>query len=192
VKARAISIDGLLTAAPIEAKRTNSSYCEVNMATAAETDIREIKTAIEANTKAIESIARLTEANAKAIADLTLDMRVGFASVDTKFAVLREETQIGFASVDTKFASIDTKFAVLREEMQVGFANIDTKFAKLEGKIDTVEAKLEGKIDKLEERTNLGFWGFIFRGTALAALAALTAIFVKYLFPMLPPELPKL
>jgi glutamine synthetase type III len=124
--------------------------------TAAETGIREIKTAIasltigiEANTKAIESISRLTEANVKAIADLTLDMRVGFA-------------------------------------------NVDTKFAKLEGKIDTVEAKLEGKIDKLEERTNLGFWGFIFRGTALAALAALTAIFVKYLFPILPPELPKI
>jgi hypothetical protein len=123
----AVSIDGLLTAGPIEAKRTNSSYFEVNMATAAETDIREIKTAIasltagiEANTKVIESIARLTEANAKTIADLTLDMRVGLASVDTKFAVLREETQIGFASVDTKFASIDTKFAVLREEMQVG------------------------------------------------------------------------
>jgi hypothetical protein len=137
------------------------------MATAAEIDIIEIKTAIASLTVGIESLARLTEANTKAIADLTLDMRVGFASVDTKFAVLREE-------------------------MQVGFANIDTKFAKLEGKIDTVEAKLEGKIDQLEERTNLGFWGFIFRGTALAALAALTAIFVKYLFPLLPPDLPKL
>jgi hypothetical protein len=56
------------------------------------------------------------------------------------------------------FASVDTKFAVLREEMQVGFANIDTKFARLEGKIDTVEAKLEGKIDKLEERTSFGFY----------------------------------
>jgi hypothetical protein len=97
----------------------------------------------------IESLARVTEANTKAIADLTLEMRVGFA-------------------------------------------NVDTKFAKLEGQINTVEAKLEGKIDQLDERTKLGFWGFIFRGTALAALAALTAIFVKYLFPMLPPELPKI
>jgi hypothetical protein len=126
------------------------------MTTAAETDIREIKTAIasltvgiEANTKVIESLARVTESNTKAIADLTLEMRVGFA-------------------------------------------NVDTKFAKLEGQINTVEAKLEGKIDQLDERTKLGFWGFIFRGTALAALAALTAIFVKYLFPMLPPELPKI
>jgi hypothetical protein len=52
-------------------------------------------------------------------------------------------------------------------------------------------AQLEGKIGIIDERTKLGFWGFIFRGTALSALAALTAIFVKYLFPILPPELPK-
>jgi hypothetical protein len=95
------------------------------------------------------------------------------------------------------------QIAELDKRMEVGFANVDTKFAHLEGKIDAVEAKLEGKIDAVEaklggrigvidERTKLGFWGFIFRGTALAALAALTAIFVKYLFPILPPELPKL
>jgi hypothetical protein len=68
---------------------------------------------------------------------------------------------------------------------------IEVGFAKVEGQINTVEAKLEGKIDKLDERTKLGFWGFIFRGTALAALAALTAIFVKYLFPIIP-TVPKL
>jgi hypothetical protein len=150
MKAGAVSIEGLLSAAR---SKHQKYYFEVNMTAVTDTDIREIKTAIEASTKAI--------------ADLTLEMRVGFASVDTKFAVLREE-------------------------MQVGLANIDTKFAKLEGKVDTVEAKLEGKIDQLDERTRLGFWGFIFRGTALAALAALTAIFVKYLFPILPQTLPRL
>jgi hypothetical protein len=87
---------------------------------------------------------------------------------------------------------LDKKIENLDKRMEVGFANIDTKFAKLEGKIDTVEAKLTGKIDQLDERTKLGFWGFIFRGTALAALAALTAIFVKYLFPILPQTLPRL
>jgi hypothetical protein len=105
------------------------------MTAATDSDIREIKTAVE-------SIAKATEANTKAISDLTLEMRVGFA--------------------------------------------------ELKGQVNTSEAKLEGKIDKLDERTKLGFWGFIFRGTALAALAALTAIFVKYLFPILPTELPKL
>ncbi len=113
------------------------------MTSVTDTDIREIKTAIEANTKAIEVIARGTEANTKAIADLTLEMRLGFADIKGEFKEVR-------------------------------------------GQINTVEAKLEGKIDKLDERTKLGFWGFIFRGTALAALAALTAIFVKYLFPILP------
>jgi hypothetical protein len=80
---------------------------------------------------------------------------------------------------------IDTKLAKLE-------GRIDNLETKLEGQINTTEAKLIGKIDQLDERTKLGFWGFIFRGTALAALAALTAIFVKYLFPILPTELPKL
>ena len=82
--------------------------------------------------------------------------------------------------------------ADLTLEMRLGFADIKGEFKEVRGLINTVEAKLEGKIDKLDERTQLGFWGFIFRGTALAALAALTAIFVKYLFPILPPELPRM
>ena len=109
------------------------------MTSATDSDIREIRTAVE-------SIAKATEANTKAIADLTLEMRVGFADV--------------------------------------------------KGQINTLEAKIEGKIDKVdakyEERTKLGFWGFIFRGSALAVLAAILVIFVKYLFPILPTELPKL
>jgi predicted nucleic acid-binding Zn-ribbon protein len=49
---------------------------------------------------------------------------------------------------------LDKKIEGLDKRMEVGFA-------KLEGQINTVEAKLEGKIDKLDERTKLGFWGFI-------------------------------
>ena len=109
------------------------------MTSATDSDIREIRTAVE-------SIAKATEANTKAIGDLTLEMRVGFSD--------------------------------------------------LKGQINTLEAKIEGKIDKVdakyEERTKLGFWGFIFRGSALAVLAAILVIFVKYLFPVLPTELPKL
>ena len=109
------------------------------MTSATDSDIREIRTAVE-------SIAKATEANTKAIADLTLEIRVGFSD--------------------------------------------------LKGQINTLEAKIEGKIDKVdakyEERTKLGFWGFIFRGSALAVLAAILVIFVKYLFPILLTELPKL
>jgi hypothetical protein len=103
-----------------------------------------------------------------------------------------QEIKTAIASLTTGIEANTKAIADLTLEIRVGFANVDTKFAKLEGKIDTVGARLEGRIDQLDERTKLGFWGFIFRGTALAALAALTAIFVKYLFPIFPSELPKL
>jgi uncharacterized protein YpuA (DUF1002 family) len=102
------------------------------MTQATDQDIREIKTAIdtlakatEANTKAIDTLstrfvatATATEANTKAIADLTLEMRLGFSEIK---------------------------------------GDIKQVEAKLTGRIDNVEAKLEGKIDalgeKFEERT---------------------------------------
>jgi hypothetical protein len=105
-------------------------------------------------------------------------------------------TDIDIREIKDLIQALDKRIEGLDKKIEVGFTKlegqINTVEAKLEGKIDAVEAKLEGKIDKLDERTKLGFWGFIFRGTALAALAAMTAIFVKYLFPILPTELPKL
>jgi hypothetical protein len=91
------------------------------------------------------------------------------------------------AATDTDIREIKDLITALDKKIEVLDKRIEVGFAKVEGQINTVEAKLEGKIDKLDERTKLGFWGFIFRGTALAALAAMTAIFVKYLFPILPP-----
>jgi chromosome segregation ATPase len=141
------------------------------MTQATDTDIRELKTAIdgntraiatqsdrievigrstEANTKAVEAIDRrleaLTktteanasaiEANTKAIADLTLEMRMGFGNVETKFTEVKG--QIG--NLDTKLSGQIT--------------NLETK---LDGKIDTLESKLSGAIDtltgKFDERT---------------------------------------
>jgi C4-type Zn-finger protein len=55
------------------------------MTQATDTDIRDIKTSIDNLTKLTESIARSTEANTKAIADLTLEMRTGFTSINGKF-----------------------------------------------------------------------------------------------------------
>jgi hypothetical protein len=115
----------------------------------------------------------------------------------TRSIVQKKLTNIMTSATDTDIRELKDLIQSLDKKIEIGFANIDTKFAKVEGqintleakldgKIDSVEAKLVGKIDKLDERTQLGFWGFIFRGTALAALAALTAIFVKYLFPILP------
>jgi hypothetical protein len=117
----------------------------------------------------ITEIKTAIAANSKAIVDLTQEMRLGFANVENKFTKL-----------DGRIDNLETKLV----------GKIDHLETKLTGQINTAEAKLTGQINQLDERTKLGFWGFIFRGTALAALAALTAIFVKYLFPILP-EIPK-
>lgn len=113
------------------------------MTSATDSDIREIRTAVE-------SIAKATEANTKAIADLT------------------------------------TSVTGLREEMRVGFADIRGEIKEVRGKIDTSEAKLVGKIDKLDERTRLGFWGFVGRGLVLAILIALIPFVTRYLTSSLP------
>ena len=77
------------------------------------TDIREIKSTVEAidrriesitkateaNTKATEANTKATEANAKAITDLTLEMRLGFANVDTKFSDIRGDIK----ALESKF-----------------------------------------------------------------------------------------
>ncbi len=152
------------------------------MTQATDVDLREIKTAIEANTKAIESIAQKTEANTKAIESIAQKTEANTNAIVTQSE--RIEAIIRGAEANTKAIEANTKaIADLTLEMRVGFADV-------KGHINTVEAKLEGKLDKIDtkydERTKLGFWGFIFRGSALAVLAALLVIFVKYLFPVLP------
>lgn len=51
------------------------------MTQATDTDIRELKTAIDGNTRAVDGLIKATEANASARSDLTLEMRVGFGAV---------------------------------------------------------------------------------------------------------------
>jgi chromosome segregation ATPase len=89
------------------------------MTAATDTDIREIKAAIEVNTKSIESIARVTEniarateANTKAIADLA-----------TSVTGLREEMRVGFARLDGKIDNIDGR--LLAVENRIG--GLDTR-----------------------------------------------------------------
>ena len=100
------------------------------MTPATDTDIKDIKTSIEANTKAI--------------GDLT------------------------------------TSLTSLREEMRVGFANIETKFAEVKGDIKELRSELKALDSKLDERTKLGFWGFILRGLVLTALVGVGG----YLLPI--------
>ena len=138
------------------------------MAQRTDTDLRELKDLIIGIREEIRAdSSRLRE-----------EVRVGFANVDAKFAEVDKKVELGFANVDVKFANADKK-------IEVGFANIDTKFSNLH----TDLTKLEGKIDKVDvkfdERTQLGFWGFIFRAVASTVLAAIIILLIRYLFPNL-------
>jgi len=73
---------------------------------------------------------------------------------------------------------LDKKIEGLDRKMEIGFANIETQFARLDGKIDVLDAKFE-------ERTRLGFWGFVFRAVVISVLAGVALLFVRYLFPAL-------
>jgi hypothetical protein len=83
------------------------------MTQATDTDIRDIKTAIEANTKAIG------------------DLKDSITS--------------------------------LREETRVGLTRLDGDVRELRSELGSLDAKFD-------ERTKLGFWGFILRGVVLTAI----------------------
>jgi hypothetical protein len=132
-----------------------------------DTDSRELKTAIDGNTRAIDGLIRATEANAKAIADLTLEMRVGFSGIQGQIT-----------NLDTKLGGQIT--------------NLDTK---LSGQITNAESKLEGKIDALGEKFDERTKGMgqrldgkelaqrnIFTGLTVTIVGAILLSLGKYLF----------
>ena len=81
------------------------------MTAATDTEIQEIKTAIEANTKLIESIPRATEANTKTVTDATQELRLGFAAIDKKI-------DVGSANVNTKIVRLDGKIDIFGEKFE--------------------------------------------------------------------------
>jgi hypothetical protein len=94
------------------------------MTQATDTDIRDIKTLIEANTKAIG------------------DLKDSISS--------------------------------LREETRVGLTRLDGDVRELRAEIGSLDAKFD-------ERTKVGFWGFILRGTVLAIIVGVGG----YLLPVI-------
>ncbi|WP_309734368.1 hypothetical protein [Chamaesiphon sp. OTE_75_metabat_556] len=76
------------------------------MTQATDTDIREIKTAVE-------SIAKATEANTKAIADLATEVRAGFANVDVRLTKLDGRIDTLETRVLGKFDTVNAKITNL-------------------------------------------------------------------------------
>ena len=125
------------------------------MTHATETDIRELKTAIDGNTRAIttqseriEVIGRSTEANTKAV-----------EAIDRRLETLTRSTEANSKAIEANtkaIADLTSSVTGLREEMRVGFSgvqgqitNLDTK---LSGQITNTESKLEGKINSLDTK----------------------------------------
>jgi chromosome segregation ATPase len=106
------------------------------MTQATEQDIREIKGAINASSRAIETISKGTEANTKAIADLV-------ASVSG----LREEMRVGFSNVETKLADVRGDIKVL-----------DTRLGNLESRIGGLESSAQKVSDLAEKVGELKNW----------------------------------
>lgn len=102
---------------------------------------------------------------------------------DTDLQQLKDLITAGQLATQQQIADL-----ALNTQKQIADLSANTQQQIADGNATTQKqiADLAVKIGVLDERTKLGFWGFIFRGTALAFLAALTAIFVKYLFPILP------
>jgi predicted nucleic acid-binding Zn-ribbon protein len=68
-------------------------------------------------------------------------------------------------------ATTDLKdsIASLREETRVGLTRLDGDVRELRAEISSLDAKFD-------ERTKLGFWGFILRGTVLSLIIGVGAV----------------
>ena len=132
------------------------------MTQATDTDIRELKTAVEA-------IGRGTEANTRAIEGLS----------QTSSAIERRLEALTFTTeANTKaIADLTSSFGGLREEMRVGFADMKGQINTLDAKFDErskgMGQRLDGK--ELAQRN-------IFTGITVLTVGGILLAFYKYLF----------
>jgi chromosome segregation ATPase len=109
------------------------------MTQATDQDIRELKIAIDTNSRAIDALVKGTEANTKAIADLT-------ASVSG----LREEMRVGFSNVETRFVDLRGQINNVETKLEGQIAVCNTKLAGLE----STAQKLPDLAEKVGELKN--------------------------------------
>jgi peptidoglycan hydrolase CwlO-like protein len=125
------------------------------MTQATDTDIRELKSAIEDNNRQI--------------AQLATEMRVGFANVDTKFA-----------NVDTKLAEVRGEITEVRGEIKAVRGDIRGEIKAVRGDIKALDNKFDERTKGFAQR--LDNKEFIIRSTIAAVLSGLLLTFTKFLF----------
>jgi Holliday junction resolvasome RuvABC DNA-binding subunit len=127
-------------------------------------------------TKDIENLVKVTGANAKAITDLTTEMKVGFADVGARLT--RLEAQIENLLKAT--ADNATAITNLTTQMQVGFAQVDTKLAKLEVLDTKIEERTKGFDRRLDSKELLQRG--ILTGSIVVVVGGLLLTIAKYIF----------
>jgi gas vesicle protein len=129
------------------------------------------------------------------------EMRIGFVQMDTKIVEVKSEIQRVESDIKSEIKRVesdlkseiqrvesDLKSEIqrvefeMKSEIQRVEAKTDVKFAELSGKIDEVKAELGGKIDVLDERTKVGFWGFIGRAVIIGIIGGGLAFGAKFFF----------
>jgi septation ring formation regulator EzrA len=109
VKARAISIDRLLLAARSIVKNLLNI-----MTSATDTDIREIKDLIAANTRSIDSLARITEN----IARVTESNTNAIESSSKAITDLDKKIEVGFSDLKGKLDSLDGRLVAVEGNLK--------------------------------------------------------------------------
>jgi chromosome segregation ATPase len=121
------------------------------MTQATDTDIRELKTAIDGNTRAIEAIGRGTEANTKAIAtqsDRIEGLSQTSSAIDRRLEALTKTTEANAKAIEANtkaIADLTSSVTGLREEVRVGFEGI-------KGQINTLDTKFDERTKGLGQR----------------------------------------
>jgi hypothetical protein len=118
----------------------------------------------------------ITESELKELRDLVIglreEIRVGFANNETKMSELKSDLA---GKIDRLEAKTDVKFAEFSAE-------IKSELKRVEGKTDVKFVELTGKIDVIDERTKLGFWGFVARAVIISTVGIAISLAVKYFF----------
>jgi ABC-type transporter Mla subunit MlaD len=107
------------------------------MTQATDTDIRELKTAIDGNTRSIEAIGRGTEANTKAV-----------EAIDRRLEALTKTQEANAKAIEASakaIADLTSSVTGLREEVRVGFEGI-------KGQINTLDTKFDERTKGLGQR----------------------------------------
>jgi gas vesicle protein len=128
-----------------------------------------------------------TETEVRELRELILglreEMRIGFVQMDIKFVEFKSEVKGEIQRVESELKSeIQRVESELKSDIKRVESELKSDIKRVEAKTDVKLAELGGKIDVLDERTKVGFWGFIGRAVIIGIIGGGLAFGAKFLF----------